>query len=181
MFLLCRVAKLLRFLELTMVLPALLLFAALAEALPQGGGGGSTMLRFGCAQAVIDRIDPLVNPGLAPSPHMHQVVGGNAFNTSMADTDISSIASCTTCGYSDDFSNYWTANMYFKARNGSYKRVPQVPNRYFVMSPSYMSKMSAYDSFIEISSVISTQGRPRVALLCIMSLRARARSKLLSL
>lgn len=26
-------------------------------------------------------------------------------------------------------SNYWTANMYFKARNGTFKRVPQVPNR----------------------------------------------------
>jgi hypothetical protein len=28
-----------------------------------------------------------------------------------------------------DLSNYWTANLYFKARNGTYKRVPQVPNR----------------------------------------------------
>ena len=28
-----------------------------------------------------------------------------------------------------DFSNYWTANVYFKAQNGSYKRVPQMPNR----------------------------------------------------
>lgn len=27
------------------------------------------------------------------------------------------------------FSNYWTANLYFKAKNGTYKRVPQVPNR----------------------------------------------------
>jgi hypothetical protein len=45
----------------------LLAFVALAEALPQGGGAGaSTMLRFGCSQIVIDRIDPLVNPGLAP-------------------------------------------------------------------------------------------------------------------
>lgn len=26
-------------------------------------------------------------------------------------------------------SNYWTANVYFKARNGTYKRVPQMPNR----------------------------------------------------
>jgi hypothetical protein len=26
-------------------------------------------------------------------------------------------------------SNYWTANVYFKARNGTYKRVPQIPNR----------------------------------------------------
>ncbi|KAF2649656.1 hypothetical protein K491DRAFT_708021 [Lophiostoma macrostomum CBS 122681] len=87
------------------------------------------MLRFGCAQVVVDRIDPLVNPGQAPSPHMHQVAGGNSFNTSMASTDISAISTCTTCSYSDDFSNYWTANIYFKARNGSYKRVPQVPNR----------------------------------------------------
>jgi hypothetical protein len=26
-------------------------------------------------------------------------------------------------------SNYWTANLYFKARNGTFKRVPQIPNR----------------------------------------------------
>lgn len=43
--------------------------AAIAEALPQFGGGfgggggggfggGTTMLRFGCAQIVIDRLDP---------------------------------------------------------------------------------------------------------------------------
>lgn len=28
----------------------------------------------------------------------------------------------------DPSSNYWTAVMYFKARNGTYKRVPQYPN-----------------------------------------------------
>ncbi|KAG7286710.1 hypothetical protein NEMBOFW57_009021 [Staphylotrichum longicolle] len=109
-----------------------LLLAALAEASPQFGGSGgskSTMLRFGCSQLVIDRIDPLVNPGQAPSPHMHQVVGGNTFNVSMPTTDIGELASCTTCSYSEDLSNYWTANLYFKARNGSYKRVPQIPNR----------------------------------------------------
>ncbi|KAK1757956.1 hypothetical protein QBC47DRAFT_420838 [Echria macrotheca] len=93
------------------------------------GHAASTMLRFGCSQIVIDRIDPLVNPGQAPSPHLHQVVGGNAFNISMPSTDIAELATCTTCNYADDFSNYWTANMYFKARNGSFKRVPQVPNR----------------------------------------------------
>jgi len=60
---------------------------------------------------------------------MHQVVGGNAFNTTMASTDISDLATCTTCNFADDFSNYWTANVYFKARNGTYKRVPQIPNR----------------------------------------------------
>ncbi|KAK3951113.1 hypothetical protein QBC32DRAFT_398985 [Pseudoneurospora amorphoporcata] len=102
------------------------LFAG-AEALPQGFGGGNrvTMLRFGCAQVVIDRIDPLVNPGQIPSPHVHQMVGGNGFNVSMPHTDVSELASCTTCQFSENFSNYWTANLYFKARNGTYKRVPQ--------------------------------------------------------
>ncbi|KAF2256763.1 hypothetical protein BU26DRAFT_527053 [Trematosphaeria pertusa] len=113
-----------------MKLSALATLVAAAEALPQFGGGQSyTMLRFGCAQTVIDRIDPLVNPGVAPSPHMHQVAGGNAFNITMASTDISKLATCTTCGYSEDLSNYWTANLYFKARNGTFRRVPQVPNR----------------------------------------------------
>ena len=115
-----------------MFFATLVVMAAVAEAFPkpQAGGSGFTMLRFGCAQVSIDRIDPLVNPGQAPSPHLHQIVGGNAFNTTMEVTDISKKASCTTCRYSDDLSNYWTANVYFKARNGTYKRVPQVPNRY---------------------------------------------------
>lgn len=82
------------------------LFAGLAQAMPQfGGNQGFTMLRFGCAQTVIDRIDPLVNPGQAPSPHMHQIVGGNAFNITMQSTDIAKLADCTTCGYSEDVSN----------------------------------------------------------------------------
>ncbi|KAK4245453.1 hypothetical protein C7999DRAFT_34215 [Corynascus novoguineensis] len=113
-----------------MLLSALVL-AALAEAAPQfgGGGDGPTMLRFGCSQLVIDRIDPLVNPGQLPSPHMHQVVGGDTFNISLPEADIGELATCTTCSYAEDLSNYWTANLYFKAKNGSYKRVPQIPNR----------------------------------------------------
>ena len=38
--------------------------------------------------------------------------------------DISSIATCTSCTFSEDFSNYWTAVLYFRARNGTFKRVP---------------------------------------------------------
>ncbi|KAK4168447.1 hypothetical protein QBC43DRAFT_341647 [Cladorrhinum sp. PSN259] len=114
-----------------LLLPFLLPLLQGAAAAPQAGGnplGQSTMLRFGCHQLVIDRIDPLVNPGLLPSPHVHQIAGGDAFNTTMPhDTDISTLASCTTCSFSEDFSNYWTANLYFHARNGSYKRVPQIP------------------------------------------------------
>jgi hypothetical protein len=42
--------------------------------------------------------------------------------------DPPSLSTCTSCTYSEDFSNYWTANVYFKARNGTFKRVPQVTN-----------------------------------------------------
>jgi hypothetical protein len=34
------------------------------------------LLRFPCAQLVIDRLDPLVTPGQSPSPHLHQILGG---------------------------------------------------------------------------------------------------------
>ncbi|KAK3381762.1 hypothetical protein B0H63DRAFT_502120 [Podospora didyma] len=88
------------------------------------------MLRFGCSQVVIERLDPLVNPNMNPSTHMHQIVGGDAFNASMPVADVSKLASCTTCHFDQDFSNYWTANLYFRARNGSYKRIPQIANQF---------------------------------------------------
>ncbi|OAK98463.1 hypothetical protein IQ06DRAFT_357570 [Phaeosphaeriaceae sp. SRC1lsM3a] len=114
-----------------MLWTTILAFAAVAESRPwyermYKRQGGTTMLRFGCSQVVIDRLDPLVNPGSIPSPHQHQIVGGNGFNASMTTSDVSGTASCTTCAFSKDFSNYWTANLYFKARNGTYKRVKQL-------------------------------------------------------
>jgi len=88
------------------------------------------LMRFGCGQLTIDRIDPLVNPGQLPSGHMHQIVGGNSFNATMAPVtyDPATLSTCTTCTYSEDFSNYWTANIYFRSRNGSFKRLPQFAN-----------------------------------------------------
>ncbi|KAK1779350.1 hypothetical protein QBC45DRAFT_477735 [Copromyces sp. CBS 386.78] len=74
-------------------------------ALLANGAVAQNMLRFACSQLVVDRVDPLVNPGLRYTPHLHQIVGG-----------------------SDHLSNYWTAVMFFKAKNGSYHRVPQVGN-----------------------------------------------------
>ncbi|KAK4675956.1 hypothetical protein QC764_0083480 [Podospora pseudoanserina] len=108
-------------------LPPDLTFDDIAE-FPTFNGTGATMLRFGCHQLVIDRIDPLVNPRAVPSPHQHQIVGGDAFDAYMPLKDIAKRSSCTGCSYSDDFSNYWTSNLYFRARNGSYKRVKQIPN-----------------------------------------------------
>ncbi|KAF2274456.1 uncharacterized protein EI97DRAFT_460045 [Westerdykella ornata] len=90
------------------------------------------MLRFQCSQLVHDRIDPLVNPGMVPSPHLHQLVGGNSLRPSMVHPahDLPSLSTCTSCTFSEDFSNYWTAVLYFRARNGTFKRVPQAPGLY---------------------------------------------------
>jgi len=38
-------------------------------------------------------------------------------------------STCTTCTYAEDFSNYWTASLYFRSpENGTYKMVPQMTN-----------------------------------------------------
>ncbi|KAF2199514.1 hypothetical protein GQ43DRAFT_450205 [Delitschia confertaspora ATCC 74209] len=88
------------------------------------------MLRFGCSQLTVERLDPIVQPGTVGSAHVHQVVGGNSFNASMdpIDHDPVEMSTCTSCTYSEDFSNYWTANLYYRARNGTFKRVQQFPN-----------------------------------------------------
>lgn len=99
-----------------------LIFALAASAPSQAA------LRFGCGTVTIQRLDPLVEPGKSPSAHLHQIVGGNAFNATMSG-DIGNQGTCTTCTFSEDFSNYWTAVMFFKhPTNGSYKRVPIMEN-----------------------------------------------------
>ena len=37
---------------------------------------GHALIRFGCAQLTVQRLDPLVNPGQIPSSHLHQIIGG---------------------------------------------------------------------------------------------------------
>ncbi|KAK9802189.1 hypothetical protein SCARD494_00122 [Seiridium cardinale] len=123
----------------------LLALLTLAEAAPHfggGGGGGTTMLRLGCPQLVVDRLDPLVNAGVIPSPHLHHIIGGNGFNASMTTSDVSATATCTTCEFSEDFTNYWTANLYFEASNGTYKRGPQRGARMLKFSDTYSNKMA---------------------------------------
>ncbi|OAA61752.1 hypothetical protein SPI_04611 [Niveomyces insectorum RCEF 264] len=104
--------------------------AALAALLVQDALA-QQMMRFSCSQLVIERLDPLVNPGVVGSPHMHQIGGGNSFNASMdpAFHDPVANSTCTSCTFSEDFSNYWTANLYFRARNGTFRRVPQMANQ----------------------------------------------------
>ncbi|KAI1264544.1 hypothetical protein F5Y18DRAFT_417535 [Xylariaceae sp. FL1019] len=97
------------------------LLTAAAAAAPVVNAAGAT-LRFSCSQLVVERLDPIVNPGVIPSPHLHQVVGGNTFNASMDPTVQPSLtATCTSCTPTEDFSNYWTAVC--DARNGTLHRV----------------------------------------------------------
>ncbi len=66
----------------TLALAALAALLLGQDASAQRGGSarGADFLRFGCSQLVIERTDPIVNPGTMPTPHMHQVVGGSSFN-----------------------------------------------------------------------------------------------------
>ncbi|KAJ9157628.1 putative carbohydrate-binding module family 1 protein [Pleurostoma richardsiae] len=101
----------------------------------------SALIRFGCSQLVVSRLDPLVNPGQIPSPHLHQIIGGNSFNVTMDPSihDLPSLSTCTTCQFTEDLSNYWTAVLFFKAKNGTYKRVPQRGNVGFENSKGGMT------------------------------------------
>jgi len=94
-----------------------------------GHVSAQNMLRFACSQLVVERTDPLVNPGMKYTPHLHQIVGGDAFNITMdPSNDIAQLSKCTSCSFTQDKSNYWTAVMFFKAKNGTYIRVPQIGN-----------------------------------------------------
>ena len=43
--------------------------------------------------------------------------------------DPSAASKCTSCKMIEDFSNYWTASIYFQSPdNGTFKRVPQMAN-----------------------------------------------------
>ncbi|KAI0874198.1 hypothetical protein GGS24DRAFT_490217 [Hypoxylon argillaceum] len=81
--------------------------------------------RFSCSRLTIERLDPLVSPGMIQSPHTHQVGRGNSFQASMPPGALDPVenSTCTSCTFSEDFSNYWTANLYVRARNGTLKRM----------------------------------------------------------
>jgi hypothetical protein len=69
-------------------------------------------------------------------------------------------ATCTTCQFSEDFSNYWTAVLYFRARNGTYKRVPQIPNVGFGQAKAGMTiyyMQNAISDFNQKSKVTAFQ------------------------
>ncbi|KAK4185502.1 hypothetical protein QBC35DRAFT_465555 [Podospora australis] len=131
---------------LTSLIHARLVPSALSQ------GVSTQALTLACSQLVFDRIDPYVlppsslarthdltsiitsieSPGTIGSNHLHQIVGGNAFNATMPfGEDPAAQSTCTTCTFADDFSNYWTGSLFFRSREGKYKKVKQLGVLYF--------------------------------------------------
>lgn len=73
---------------------------------------------------VVERSDPIVAPGNV-SGHVHQIMGGNAFDFEMDYADTQS-STCTSCTVHGDFSNYWTPILYYQHQDGTFEKVDQV-------------------------------------------------------
>ena len=112
----------------------------------------------------------------------------NAFGASIPQSDVSQLANCTTCSFSEDLSNYWTANMWFKALNGTYKRVPQIPNRYlngetggmtvYYTSPYDNSKVTAFKpvsicGWMSLRSVCNTKSANERDSVCLLAMQLK--------
>ena len=76
---------------------------------------------------------------------------------------------CTSCTFTQDFSNYWTPVMYFKARNGTFKRVPQIANVGF---NGANGGATVYYTYPEDTSIKVTAFKP-VSRVCTMVSRER--------
>lgn len=94
----------------------------------------SAFFRLPCAAPiVIQRADPVVNPGKVSS-HVHTIMGGNGFGFEMnfASTQRSTCSSCTV---KEDMSNYWTP----------------VSDRRLVYNPSYLQLLTIDQSRLSTS------------------------------
>src|SRR3569833_757086 len=98
-------------------------------------------LRFACSSLTIQRLDPIVQPGANPSSHLHQIVGGNAFQANMTG-DIGEKGTCTSCVFTEYFSIYWSAVMFFMSAIGTFYLVLIVAND--ALPAGTQDKMTVY-------------------------------------
>ncbi|KAF8467322.1 hypothetical protein BDZ91DRAFT_771969 [Kalaharituber pfeilii] len=85
----------------------------------------NAFFRLPCSRpVVVDRLDPIVNPGKV-SGHLHTIMGGNGFAPTM-DYAQARNSTCSTCSVKQDLSNYWTPTLYIQNQNGSFHPVKQV-------------------------------------------------------
>ncbi|KIX98048.1 uncharacterized protein Z520_06127 [Fonsecaea multimorphosa CBS 102226] len=96
--------------------------AFLAIVLSLTFGHVSAFWRMVCGTVQVGRVDPIVNPG-GVSGHCHTIAGPNNINTTST-YDSLQASFCTSCSIQQDKSAYWTPNLYYRHRNGSYEEVP---------------------------------------------------------
>jgi hypothetical protein len=86
-----------------------------------------------------ERLDPIVNPGVV-SPHVHSIIGSDAFAPTMSYPQMQGASSCTTSPVQDDRrcasplvdalhadrgrSSYWAQSLYHRAANGTFTLIP---------------------------------------------------------
>ena len=95
----------------------------------------------------IQRLDPIMSPGSTASNHVHAVVGGGGFKSSMTHADTQS-SSCSNLMIPQDLSNYWVPSLYFQdPKDHSFTRVPEKPE--FKLYYKYGTGDNKFDSVIK--------------------------------
>ncbi|MCJ1329236.1 hypothetical protein MMC10_005915 [Thelotrema lepadinum] len=95
----------------------------------------------------IERLDPLLSAGKVPSQHVHSVVGGNAFTSTM-DFATTQKSTCATVQPKADKSNYWMPNLYFhNPTTKTFTRVREQP--YHKIYYKYGNGANQYDTDIQ--------------------------------
>ena len=102
-------------------MPAKQLSATAAALLALVQGAQAQLFTVNCAPVAVERLDPVVFPGII-SPHVHAVVGSTNFQR----TEPNSVAiagNATTCDKLLDHSNYWQPQLYHLRTDGMFDMV----------------------------------------------------------
>ena len=75
-----------------------------------------------CGVVQMGRIDPIISPD-SISSHVHKIAGGSNININ---SDYASMqnSTCSSCEITADKSGYWTPQLYYEYKNGSFGEVP---------------------------------------------------------
>ncbi|KAL2393243.1 hypothetical protein ABEF93_001754 [Exophiala dermatitidis] len=96
--------------------------AVLAIVFASSFGNVDAFWRMVCGTVQVGRIDPIISPG-GISGHCHTIAGPNNLNTTST-FDSLQASYCTSCSIQKDKSAYWTPQLYYRHRNGSFEEVP---------------------------------------------------------
>lgn len=77
--------------------------------------------RLPCGRIQLGRVDPIISPG-GVSGHVHTVSGPNNFGVTTSFDSLTS-SYCTSCPVQADKSAYWTPQLYYRYKNGTYSDV----------------------------------------------------------